>query len=49
MLTGYGSVVVMQAKNPLFNTVIDDTNKQISIKIKETPPLYWIISVIVKI
>ncbi|HGN0121188.1 TPA: hypothetical protein ACKRGB_000768 [Proteus mirabilis] len=34
VLTGYGSVVVIQAKNPLFNTVIDDTNKQISIKNK---------------
>ncbi|MTC34700.1 hypothetical protein GKR67_08750 [Providencia alcalifaciens] len=31
VLTGYGSVVVMQPKNPLFNTVINDTSKQISI------------------
>lgn len=31
VLTGYGSVVVIQPKNPLFNTVIDDTNKQILI------------------
>lgn len=32
VLTGYGSVVVMQPKNPLFNTVIDEANKQVSIK-----------------
>lgn len=31
VLTGYGSVVVMQPKKPLFNTVIDDSNKQMAI------------------
>ncbi|MDH2322149.1 hypothetical protein AB6H27_02960 [Providencia huaxiensis] len=31
VLTGYGSIVVMQPEKPLFNTVIDDRNKQISI------------------
>ncbi|EOJ8668613.1 MULTISPECIES: hypothetical protein [Providencia] len=31
VLTGYGSVVVMQPEKPLFNTVIDDRNKQIAI------------------
>lgn len=31
VLTGYGSIVVMQPKKPLFNTVIDDMKKQISI------------------
>ncbi|MFL7853353.1 hypothetical protein AAD046_19265 [Providencia rettgeri] len=31
VLTGYGSVVVMQPEKSLFNTVIDDRNKQIAI------------------
>lgn len=34
VLTGYGSIVVIQPKNPLFNTVINDENKLFSIKNK---------------